>query len=150
MTKGTVFWLDEEESAAYPEIMQLRFHSYDVDYMKNVNDALNRIIGSDFDPSVFGAFIIDAHMPTFGDIRFEQSSLLDRNLAGVRLCDILIADYPILWASIRDRTLIYTMLSRSSRVHDVKKFADNNGVKFFHKSDDDQIYDHLISLGWLS
>lgn len=148
--KGTVFWLDEEENAAYPEIIQFKFHDYEVDYMKNVNDALDRIIGEAFDPGNFCAFIIDAHMPTFGDARFEKSSLLDRNLAGVRLCDILIQEYPALWSSISDRALIYTMLSRSNRVHDVKRFAENNGAKFFHKSDDDQIYDHLVSLGWIS
>jgi len=149
MTTHTIFWLDEEENAAYPEMVQIRFHGVEIDYMKNVVSALDRIISSSFDPDSYSAFVIDAHMPTFGDSRFEKSNLLDRNLAGMRLCDILVNQYEPIWQKLRGKTLIYTMLPQSPRVEAVQKFAKENGAGFFHKSEDDQLYEHLKNLGWI-
>lgn len=147
---GTIFWVDEEENAAFPEMIQLRFHGLNVEFISDVVQALDRITSDEFDPLIYRAFVIDAHMPNHGDARFERRSILDRSLAGVRLCDILVADYSGVWEGLRGRTLIYTMLPQSPRVDVVRLFANQNDIAFVHKSNDGQIYDHLQGLGWLS
>jgi hypothetical protein len=149
-SNGTILWIDEEENAAYPEMIQLRFYGYEIDFMPDVVEALNTVTSAAFDPSKYGAFVIDAHMPNYGDARFERQSILDRSLAGVRLCDILVNDFTDLWDTLRNRTLIYTMLPQSPRVDIVRLFAASNNIAFVHKSDDGQIYDHLRKMGWLS
>ena len=149
MSRGSVFWMDEEENAAYPETIQLRFHSYHIDYMLEVDKALDRVTSSGFDAHTYKAFILDAHMPTFGDAGFEQSGPIDRSLAGVRFCEILSRQHKELWAVSSVRTLIYTMLPPSPRVEAVRKFANQHDVAFIHKTDDGQIYERLTQLGWL-
>jgi len=149
MSKGTVFWMDEEENAAYPEMIQLKFHDVGIEYMTDVDRALDHVSSSVFDPTVYSAFIIDAHMPTYGDPRFERTSTIDRSLAGVRFCDILSIDFEPLWAKVRSRTLIYTMLPPSPRVEAVRKFAKQHELAFVHKTDDGQIWERLNALGWI-
>ncbi len=149
MSNGSVFWMDEEENAAYPEMIQLRFHNYRIEYMTDVDRALDRILSQEFNPAEYKAFILDAHMPTFGDPRFEQPDSIDRSLAGVRFCDIISKLHPNIWNIMSARTLIYTMLPPSPRVEAVRKFASQHNIEFVHKNDEGQIYDRLHFIGWI-
>ena len=149
MTNKLVFWLDEEENAAYPEIIQLKFHGCRVDYMSAVDRALDRITSSSFDTAIYSAFVFDAHMPNYGDRRFESANAIDKSLAGVRLCDILSSNFSTLWDTMKIRSIIYTMLPQSSRVDYIRRFASSNSIKFIHKTDDGQIYEYLKEWNWV-
>lgn len=148
--RSKVFWLDEEENAAYPEILQIKFHQIEVEYIKDVDRALDFLSGSPFCASSFSAFIIDAHMPTYGDPRLERDKeTIHKSLAGVRLCSVLAADYGPRWAELRERVLLYTNLPASERVDKVRSFAHEQGIQFQHKTADGAIFQKLKSLGWI-
>mgnify|MGYP001203965378 CR=1 FL=1 len=146
-----VFWVDEEERAAYSEIVQMKFHDVDVDYELDADIALERLSENNFSFSEYRAFIIDAHMPTFGDIRFRDSDgAIDKSLAGVRLCQHLSSNFPANWDSMRTRTVIYTTLVHKQLIEQVRDFCCDNELEFMHRTDDGSVYQRIVELGWLN
>jgi len=144
---GKVFWVDEEENVAYPDVMTLRYGSHEVVLVCSAPEALDWIVQNADEIDSFAAFVIDIQLPVDDDPRFDSEKTSKGTFAGLKLCDILREQMPKLWGTMKHKVVLYTRLPDQSRFLHIRDYAKQHDVRLVHKTHNEYICNLLMDWG---
>lgn len=142
-----IFWVDEEENAAYPDIQKLKFLNHKVILKKSAGEALDWFLSERERMSHYAAFVLDVQLPVYDDQRFRAERETSGMFAGVRICQIVQSEFGNdLWRNIAPRVLLYTQLPNGHRTSAIEKFAHDSGIQFLRKTGTASVIERLTHM----
>lgn len=145
---GRLFWVDEEETVAFPDIAYLRYQGYQVDLIGSAGEAVDWFNTEKSSLEDYLAFVIDVQLPSNGDNRFHDAPTFQGAFTGLKVCELVKMNVGAeLWGSLRSRFVLYTRLPDTSRMARIKEFAEAERLHFVHKLGDVSLSERLRTLG---
>ena len=146
-----IFWVDEEDNVSYPDVKYLEYRGHLVAQEYSAGGALDWFLANKDALADYAAFVIDVQLPIHDDQRFVSEKWTHGAFAGLRLCELLEECLGrVVWERVRARSLMYTRLPDTSRMHSIQEFAEKNGIAFRHKADGASLVGNLVELRLIS
>ena len=145
-----VFWVDEEENVAYPDVKYLEYSGHTVIQTYSAGEALDWFVLNKSNIHEYSAFVIDIQLPIFDDERFESERSTHGAFAGLKLCELvknMIGESN--WKIMRKKFLLYTRLPETNRMVRIEDFARKEEISFYHKTHNISLVENLTDLGLL-